>query len=169
MIKHVVQYFIGLIMTLISKFVTVNPYTKTQQTILVAKDRAASTFEGSVASIIKNIEKEGHEVKSHVADFKGSQLAGVEYEQLMPYLLPLRKVERAFHVVVGDFVTTEDGTGVVHISPTFGADDFRVAEKNDIPAMAVLDEAGVKCPLQLIAPVAGDDDDARARRHGLGR
>lgn len=125
-----------------SKFITVNPYTKTQQTILVAKDRAASIFEGSVASIIKNLEKEGHEVKSHVADFKGSQLAGVEYEQLMPYLLPLRKVEKAFHVVIGDFVTTEDGTGVVHVSPTFGADDFRVAEQNDIPAMAVLDEAG---------------------------
>jgi isoleucyl-tRNA synthetase len=129
-----------------SKFVTVNPYTKTQQTIIVAKDRASSIFEGSVASIIKNLEKEGHEVKHHVADFKGSQLAGVEYEQLMPYLLPLRKVEKAFHVVVGDFVTTEDGTGVVHISPTFGADDFRVAQQNDIPAMAVLDEAGNLAP-----------------------
>jgi isoleucyl-tRNA synthetase len=129
-----------------SKFVTVNPYTKTQQTIIVAKDRAGSIFEGSVASIIKNLEKEGHEVKHHVADFKGSQLAGVEYEQLMPYLLPLRKVEKAFHVVVGDFVTTEDGTGVVHISPTFGADDFRVAQQNDIPAMAVLDEAGNMAP-----------------------
>ncbi len=129
-----------------SKYVTVNPYTKKQQTILVAKDRAASIFEGSVASIIRNLEKEGHEVKSHVADFKGSQLAGVEYEQLMPYLLPLRKVEKAFHVVTGDFVTTEDGTGVVHISPTFGADDFRVAQQNDIPAMAVLDEAGNMAP-----------------------
>jgi isoleucyl-tRNA synthetase len=129
-----------------SKFVTVNPYTKTTQTIIVAKDRAASIFEGSVASIIKNLEKEGHEVKSHVADFKGSQLAGVEYEQLMPYLLPLRKVEKAFHVVTGDFVTTEDGTGVVHISPTFGADDFRVAMQNDIPAMAILDEDGNMAP-----------------------
>lgn len=129
-----------------SKFVTVNPYTKAQQTVLVAKDRAASMFEGSVASIIKNLEKEGHEVKSHVADFKGSQLAGVEYEQLMPYLLPLRNVEKAFHVVTGDFVTTEDGTGVVHVSPTFGADDFRVAQQNDIPAMAVLDEAGNMAP-----------------------
>lgn len=125
-----------------SKYVTVNPYTKQPQTILVAKDRAASVFEGSVASIIKNLEKEGHEVKHHVADFNGSQLAGIQYEQLMPYLLPLRKVENAFQVVVGDFVTTEDGTGVVHISPTFGADDFRVAMQNDIPAMAVLDEAG---------------------------
>lgn len=129
-----------------SKFITVNPYTKAQQTILVAKDRAASVFEGSVASIIKNLEKEGHEVKSHVTDFKGSQLEGVEYEQLMPYLLPLRNVEKAFHVVTGDFVTTEDGTGVVHISPTFGADDFRVAQQNNIPAMIILDEDGNPAP-----------------------
>lgn len=129
-----------------SKFVTVNPYTKTPQTIIVAKDRAASVFEGSVASIIKNLEKEGLEVKSHVTDFKGSQLAGVEYEQLMPYIQPLTDVNKAFHVVTGDFVTTEDGTGVVHISPTFGADDFRVAKQNGIPALTVKDEGGNEVP-----------------------
>ena len=129
-----------------SKFVTVNPYTKTPQTIIVAKDRAASVFEGSVASIIKNLEKEGLEVKSHVTDFKGSQLAGVEYEQLMPYIQPLTDVNKAFHVVTGDFVTTEDGTGVVHISPTFGADDFRVAKQNGIPALTVNDEGGNEVP-----------------------
>lgn len=129
-----------------SKFVTVNPYTKKQQTILVAKDRAASMYEGSVASIMKNLEKEGHEIKSHVADFKGSQLEGVEYEQLMPYLFPLRNVEKAFHVVIGDFVTTEDGTGVVHVSPTFGADDFRVAQQNNIPALVIQDETGALAP-----------------------
>ncbi|MFN8337327.1 MAG: isoleucine--tRNA ligase [Cyclobacteriaceae bacterium] len=129
-----------------SKFVTVNPYTKTPQTIIVAKDRAASVFEGSVASIIKNLEKEGLEVRSHVTDFKGSQLAGVEYEQLMPYIQPLTDVNKAFHVVTGDFVTTEDGTGVVHISPTFGADDFRVAKQNGIPAMTVKDEGGNEVP-----------------------
>lgn len=129
-----------------SKFVTVNPYTKTPQTIIVAKDRAASVFEGSVASIIKNLEKEGLEVKSHVTDFKGSQLAGVEYEQLMPYIQPLTDMNKAFHVVTGDFVTTEDGTGVVHISPTFGADDFRVAKQNGIPALTVNDEGGNEVP-----------------------
>ena len=129
-----------------SKYVTVNPYTKTPQTIIVAKDRAASIFEGSVASIIKNLEKEGHEVKSHVADFKGSQLAGIEYEQLMPYIQPLTDADKAFHVVTGDFVTTEDGTGVVHISPTFGADDFRVAKQNGIPAMTVKDEGDNEVP-----------------------
>lgn len=129
-----------------SKYITVNPYTKQPQTIIVAKDRATSIFEGSVASVIKNLEKEGHEVKTHVADFKGSQLAGVEYEQLMPYIQPLADVNKAFHVVTGDFVTTEDGTGVVHISPTFGADDFRVAKQNGIPAMTIKDEADNEVP-----------------------
>lgn len=129
-----------------SKFVTVNPYTKQPQTIIVAKDRATSIFEGSVASIIKNLEKEGHEVKTHVADFKGSQLAGVAYEQLMPYILPLTDADKAFHIVTADFVTTEDGTGVVHISPTFGADDFRVAKQNGIPAMTLKDEADNEVP-----------------------
>lgn len=129
-----------------SKFITVNPYTKTPQTIIVAKDRANSIFEGSVASIIKNLEKEGHEVKHHVADFKGSQLAGVAYEQLMPYIQPLTDANKAFHVITGDFVTTEDGTGVVHISPTFGADDFRAAKQNGIPAMTVKDEADNEAP-----------------------
>ncbi len=129
-----------------SKFVTVNPYTKTLQTVLVAKDRANSIFEGSVASIIKNLEKEGFEVKSHVADFKGSQLAGVEYEQLMPYLKPFYDADKAFRVIVGDFVTTEDGTGIVHISPTFGADDFRAAKQNDIPALTIKDELDNEVP-----------------------
>ena len=64
----------------------------------------------------------------------------------MPYVLPLTSVEKAFHVVTGDFVTTEDGTGVVHISPTFGADDFRVAKQNGIPAMTIKDETDNEAP-----------------------
>ncbi len=81
-----------------------------------------------------------------VQEFTGKNLVGIRYEQLMPYLLPLRNVERAFQVITADFVTTDDGTGVVHISPTFGADDFRVAMQNDIPAMAVKDETGNLAP-----------------------
>jgi isoleucyl-tRNA synthetase len=81
-----------------------------------------------------------------VQEFTGKNLVGIRYEQLIPYLLPLRKVENAFQIVAGDFVTTEDGTGVVHISPTFGADDFKVAMQNDIPAMAIEDEAGTLVP-----------------------
>src|SRR5690606_37118541 len=82
-----------------SKFITINPYTKQPQTMIVAKDRATSNLQGRVAWIIKTLEKEGHEVKTHVADFKGSQLVGVAYEQLMPYVQPLTDANKAFHVI----------------------------------------------------------------------
>lgn len=68
-----------------------------------------------------------------VQEFTGKQLVGIRYEQLMPYINPMYDADKAFQIVAGDFVTTEDGTGVVHISPTFGADDFRVAKQNGIP------------------------------------
>ena len=72
-----------------------------------------------------------------VSDFKGKFLEGIEYEQLMPYVTP---EVPAFRVILGDFVTTEDGTGIVHTSPTFGADDFRVAQAAGIPPIMVKDE-----------------------------
>lgn len=72
-----------------------------------------------------------------LSEFKGSHLEGIEYEQLLPYVIPDRP---AFRVILGDFVTTEDGTGIVHTSPTFGADDFRVAQAAGIPAIMVKDE-----------------------------
>ncbi|HEX8060719.1 MAG TPA: isoleucine--tRNA ligase, partial [Cyclobacteriaceae bacterium] len=77
---------------------------------------------------------------------KGKQLVGVQYEQLMPYVQPLYDADKAFNVVSGDFVTTEDGTGIVHSSPTFGADDFRVSKQNGIPPMTVRDAAGNEVP-----------------------
>ncbi|TDB63979.1 isoleucine--tRNA ligase [Arundinibacter roseus] len=79
-----------------------------------------------------------------VAECKGRDLEGVEYEQLMPYVQPKTP---AFRVILGDFVTTEDGTGVVHTSPTFGADDFRVAQANGIPPIMVQDENGKDVPI----------------------
>ena len=79
-----------------------------------------------------------------IASCKGSELEGVEYEPLMPYVSPK---EPAFRVILGDFVTTEDGTGMVHTAPTFGADDFRVAQQNGIPAILVQDENGKDVPL----------------------
>ena len=81
-----------------------------------------------------------------VNEFSGKQLVGLRYEQLMPYLKPIYDEEKAFQVVGGDFVTTEDGTGVVHTSPTFGADDFRVAKQNGIPPLTLKDEAGNEVP-----------------------
>jgi isoleucyl-tRNA synthetase len=79
-----------------------------------------------------------------VSEFKGEHLEGVEYEQLMPYVQPEKP---AFKVILGDFVTTEDGTGVVHTSPTFGADDFRVAQAAGIPPIMVKDETGKDVPI----------------------
>ena len=82
-----------------------------------------------------------------LAEFTGGDLAGTEYEQLIPWFLPAENPENAFKVIIGDFVTTEDGTGIVHIAPTFGADDARVAKENGISPMLVKDENGNLVPL----------------------
>ena len=82
-----------------------------------------------------------------IAEFKGSDLVGIQYEQLLPYALPHENADKAFRVIPGDFVTTEDGTGIVHIAPTFGADDAKVAKEAGVPPMLVLDENGNAVPL----------------------
>lgn len=80
--------------------------------------------------------------------FKGSDLVGIQYEQLLPYALPYENADKAFRVIAGDFfVTTEDGTGIVHIAPTFGADDARAAKDAGVPPMLVLDENNNPVPL----------------------
>jgi len=81
------------------------------------------------------------------AEFKGANLVGTQYEQLLPYVQPHEDAEKAFQVISGDFVTTEDGTGIVHIAPTFGADDALVAKNFGVPGMLVLDENGNPRPL----------------------
>lgn len=80
-------------------------------------------------------------------EFTGEKLAGTQYEQLIPWFTPNETPERAFRVIVGDFITTEDGTGIVHIAPTFGADDARVAKENGVPPMLVKDENDNLVPL----------------------
>ncbi|WP_396151048.1 isoleucine--tRNA ligase [Flavobacterium sp.] len=84
-----------------------------------------------------------------LAECKGSDLVGIRYEQLMPLALPYQNPENAFRVIAGDFVTTEDGTGIVHTAPTFGADDAKVAKEAtpEVPPMLVLDENGNAVPL----------------------
>ncbi|CAM3469274.1 isoleucine--tRNA ligase [Flavobacterium longum] len=84
-----------------------------------------------------------------VTEFKGKDAVGIKYEQLLPYALPHQNPENAFRVISGDFVTTEDGTGIVHTAPTFGADDAKVAKEAtpEVPPMLVLDENGVPVPL----------------------
>lgn len=80
-------------------------------------------------------------------EFKGTDLVGLEYEQLLPYALPYENAENAFKVIPGDFVTTEDGTGIVHIAPTFGQDDAQVAKEAGVPPMLVMDENNNLVPL----------------------
>ncbi len=84
-----------------------------------------------------------------LAECKGSDLVGIRYEQLLPWILPYQHPENAFRVISGDFVTTEDGTGIVHTAPTFGADDAKVAKEAtpEVPPMLVLDANGNPVPL----------------------
>ncbi|MCB0409722.1 MAG: isoleucine--tRNA ligase [Flavobacteriales bacterium] len=82
-----------------------------------------------------------------ISEFKGTDLVGLQYEQLLPYALPFENADKAFQVIPGDFVTIEDGTGIVHIAPTFGADDAKVAKDAGVPPMLVLDEHNNPVPL----------------------
>nr|WP_262921620.1 isoleucine--tRNA ligase [Pontibacter ruber] len=128
------------------KVKTYNPYTYEPISVILAKDLVSRFFNPKAADLALTDYSSGDKLIPYkvVEEFTGADLAGVEYHQLMPYVQPDKP---AFRVVVGDFVTTEDGTGIVHISPTFGADDFRVAAQNDIPALLVLDENGKPSPL----------------------
>ena len=81
------------------------------------------------------------------ASFTGKELVGIRYHQLMPYVTNAELEEKAFRVIPADFVTTEDGTGIVHTASVFGADDFRACKENDVPSVMVLDENGTEAPL----------------------
>ncbi|HEY0740029.1 MAG TPA: isoleucine--tRNA ligase [Chryseosolibacter sp.] len=127
---------------------TFNPYTFKPVSVVLAKDLLGKYFAEKNKDLKLEDYKPGDKAIPYqiVNEFSGKDLVGVRYEQLMPYLQPLTDVDKAFQVVAGDFVTTEDGTGVVHTSPTFGADDFRVAKQNGIPALTLRDEAGNEVP-----------------------
>ncbi len=128
---------------------TFNPYTFLPVNVILAKDLIKGYFKveaenGDFAAFLAAEKKPQAIPYQILKTFKGSELEGVEYEQLMPYVKPELN---AFRVILGDFVTTEDGTGIVHTAPTFGADDFRVAQQNGIPAITVKDENGKEVPL----------------------
>jgi isoleucyl-tRNA synthetase len=127
---------------------TFNPYTHLPISIVMASDLVGKYFSEKNKELKLSEYKPGDKAIPYqiVEKFSGKDLVGVHYEQLMPYLLPFYDADKAFQVVAGDFVTTEDGTGVVHTSPTFGADDFRVAKQNGIPALTLKDEAGNEVP-----------------------
>lgn len=127
---------------------TFNAYTHKAISVVLAKDLVGKYFSEKNKELKLEDYKAGDKNIPFevVQEFSGKQLVGIRYEQLMPYLQPFYDADKAFQVIAGDFVTTEDGTGVVHTSPTFGADDFRVAKVNGVPAMTVKDEAGNEVP-----------------------
>jgi isoleucyl-tRNA synthetase len=125
-----------------------NQYTYKPISVVLAKDLVSRYFSDKNKDLKLEVYKAGDKNVPFeiVQEFTGKDLVGLRYEQLMPYLQPFYDAEKAFQVVAGDFVTTEDGTGVVHVSPTFGADDFRVAKQNGIPALTIKDELDNEVP-----------------------
>ncbi len=124
------------------KVKTYNPYTFLPVTVILAKDLYGRYFSEKNAELkLEDYEAGQKAIPFEICEtYKGSELAGMRYEQLLPYSQP--EEGDAFRVIVGDFVTTEDGTGIVHIAPSFGADDFRVAKQNGIGALTLVDKQG---------------------------
>lgn len=125
---------------------TYNPYTYLPVNVVLARDLVGKYFNEKGKDADFEAYKDGDKVIpwTVIMELKGAHLEGIEYEQLLPYIQPDAP---AFRVILGDFVTTEDGTGVVHTAPTFGADDFRVAQQNGVPAIMVKDESGKEAPI----------------------
>lgn len=125
---------------------TYNPYTYLPITVVLAKDRFNAYFNPKAEGLALEDYKEGDKLIPYqkVGEFKGAELEGIRYEQLMPWMRPEGD---AFRVITGDYVTTEDGTGIVHIAPTFGADDDRVAKTAGIAPMLLVDKDGNKQPM----------------------
>ncbi|MDU1889398.1 MAG: isoleucine--tRNA ligase [Dysgonomonas sp.] len=123
-----------------------NPYTGNKMTVVLAKSLMFKMFNEKAKDIALEDYKEGDKLIPYkvVGEWTGSDLAGMQYEQLIPWMNP---GDNAFKVLVGDFVTTEDGTGIVHIAPTFGADDAKVAKANDVPALLLIDKEGNQRPM----------------------
>ncbi len=121
---------------------TLNPYTGEPVSVIVAKDLLYNFFKEEYRD--QPLEQhEGwnkHLPWQWVRELKGQELEGLAYEQLLPYAQP--ETGKAFVVVTADFVSTEDGTGIVHIAPSFGADDFRTAQQNGIGALTLVDKQG---------------------------
>jgi len=132
-----------------------NQYTFEPFHVILAKNLVGKQFSGKYAEAenleaLKNFSKEDKKIPYLVvAECKGTDLVGIKYEQLMQFALPFDNPQDAFRVIAGDFVTTEDGTGIVHTAPTFGADDALVAKQAspEIPPLLVKDENDNLVPL----------------------
>ncbi len=131
---------------------TFNQYTFEPIYIILAKVLLQKNFgkkyEEGTDEDLNNYKEDDKKIPYQILkEFKGEDLIGIQYQQLVPWFAPDENPENAFRVISGDFVTTEDGTGIVHIAPTFGADDARVAKEAGIPPMLVKDENDNLVPL----------------------
>jgi len=134
---------------------TFNQYTFEPINVILAKSLVGKQFAGKYTAVETAAELEDYNAGDKkipfyvLKSFKGADLVGITYEQLLPFALPNDNPEHAFRVISGDFVTTEDGTGIVHTAPTFGADDALVAKQAtpEVPPMLVKDENGNLVPL----------------------
>ncbi|MEX0289485.1 MAG: isoleucine--tRNA ligase [Flavobacteriaceae bacterium] len=134
---------------------TFNQYTFESVHVVLAENLVSKQFSGKFQEAeseeeLETFTKENKKIPYKIIrQIKGAELEGIQYEQLLDYALPYQNPENAFRVISGDFVTTEDGTGIVHTAPTFGADDMQVAQKATppVPPMLVLDESNNPVPL----------------------
>ena len=126
---------------------TYNPYSGRPMTAVLAKNLLNTYFPAKNAELSWDDYKLGDKnIPFRVIDkeWKGAELAGIAYEQLIPWV---KVSDNGLKVVTGDFVTTEDGTGIVHIAPTFGADDAKVGKENDVPGLTLTDKEGNLRPM----------------------
>jgi isoleucyl-tRNA synthetase len=127
---------------------TFNPYTAESQIVLLAEALVSKHFKPEGLEAPMQYSPSDKLLPYRILEkFKGSDLVGLRYEQLLPYTAPMQDADQAFRVIAGDFVTTEDGTGIVHTAPTFGADDMRVAQAAGVPPMLIENEIGDPVPL----------------------
>lgn len=130
------------------KIRTFNQYTGSPISIILAKNLISKHLKSEGQNIDLKDYKFGDKVIPWevCAEFSGAELVGLRYHQLFPYITSEELRKKAFRVIDGDFVTTEDGTGIVHAAPTYGADDFRVCKEHGVPAILVKDENGKDAP-----------------------
>ena len=136
---------------------TYNAYTGEKMTVVLAKPLLYAHFNKKAEGIALEDYKPGDKLVPFkvVGEYKGTDLVGMEYEQLIPWVKPVEATEdgwkeasaKAFRVIAGDYVTTEDGTGIVHIAPTFGADDAFVAKAAGIPSLFMINKKGETRPM----------------------
>ncbi|MET3113393.1 isoleucyl-tRNA synthetase [Pedobacter sp. CG_S7] len=131
------------------KIKTFNPYTFLPVNVILAKELVAKHFKNEAKELAFADYKGGDKLIpwTITAEFGGKEMVGLRYHQLMNYVTNEDLEQNAFRVIPGDFVTTEDGTGIVHTASIFGADDFRVAKENGVPSVLVKDEKGNESPL----------------------